>query len=145
MPKFNILKNGENEALMASTLTKVDGFINDLFSEDEIIHLDNLYSFSFGSISVNIEVKYWHSEDVMVDVFAYIADDMNLSSEDLDELMRLNATMAFGKFGLSLEDSLKFSYALAGKNLDMNEFSAAIQNVAAVADQYDEQYKAAHA
>ena len=140
MPKFNILKNGVNEALIASVQSTVDGFVKEMFNEDEVIKLDNLYSFSFGSIAVNIEVKPWHSEDVMVEVFAYLADDMELSADDMEELLRINATIPFGSFGLSLENSLKFSYSLAGKNLDMNEFSGAVQNVAAIADQYDEQF-----
>ena len=140
MPKFSILKNGVNEALLASTQERVDKYMKELFNDDEVIKLDDLYSFSFGSISVNVDVKPWHSEDVMVELFAYLTDEMELSAEDMEELLRLNATIPFGSFGLSLENSLKFSYSLAGKNLDMNEFSAAIQNVAAIADQYDEQF-----
>lgn len=140
MPKFDILKDGENAALLASTQATVDKYINEMFEADEIIKIDDLYSFSFGSVSVNVDVKPWHSEDVMVEVFAYLTDEMELSAEDMENLMRLNATIAFGSFGLSLENSLKFSYSLAGKNLDMNEFSAAVQNVAAVADHYDEQF-----
>lgn len=140
MPKFKILKDGVNEAVMASTQATVDRYMKEMFNEDEIIKLDDLYSFSFGSIAVNIDVKPWHSEDVMVEVFAYLADDMELSADDMEDILRLNATIPFGSFGLSMENSLKFSYSLAGKNLDMNEFSAAVQNVAAVADQYDEQF-----
>jgi len=140
MPKFNILKDGENTAVLASTQATVDRYMNEMFDADEIIKIDDLYSFSFGSISVNVDVKPWHSEDVMVEVFAYLSDEMELTAEDMENLMRLNATISFGSFGLSLENSLKFSYSLAGKNLDMNEFSAAIQNVAAVADHYDEQF-----
>jgi hypothetical protein len=40
-----------------------------------------------------------------------------------------------------MEDSIKFQYTLAGKNIDFNEFSAAVQNIAAIADQYDEQFE----
>lgn len=145
MPKYNILKDGVNEALLASTQAKVEQYMKDLFHEDEIIVMDDLYSFSIGSVSVNVDVKPWHSEDVMVEVFAYLSDDMELSSDDMEELLRLNATISFGSFGLSFENSIKFTYSLAGKNLDMNEFSGAIQNVAAVADQYDEQFTLAKA
>jgi len=140
MSKIKVLKAGTNEELLAATRQKVDAYMKEMFNEDEIIQLDDIYSFSFGTISVNVEVRPWHSEDVLVEVYAYLADDMELSHEQLEELLRLNARMSFGAFGLSLENSLKFSYALAGKNLDMNEISAAIQNVAVIADQYDEQF-----
>lgn len=140
MPKFNILHTGENQALINTTYTKIDGYIKELFHEDEVIKIDDMYSFSFGTVTVNILVRPWHQDDVLVDVFSYIAEDVELSKAQLDELLRLNATIPFGSFGLSMENSVKFSYTLAGKNMDLNEFSAAVQNIAAIADQYDEQF-----
>lgn len=141
MPKFKILHTGENQALVNETYKKIEGYIGQLFHEDEIIKIDDMFSFSFGTVTVNILVRPWHSEDVLVDVFSYLAEDVDLSKAQLDELLRMNATIPFGSFGLSMENSVKFSYTLAGKNLDMNEFSAAVQNIAAIADQYDEQFE----
>lgn len=140
MPKFKILHNGENQALVDATYTKIEGYIKELFHDDEYLKIDDLYSFSFGTVSVNIIVRPWHAEDVLVDVFCYIAEDVNLNQDQLEELLRMNATIPFGSFGLSMENSIKFSYTLAGKNMDLNEFSAAVQNIAAIADQYDEQF-----
>lgn len=140
MPKFKVLHSGENQALVDSTYAKIDGYIKELFHEDEIIKIDDLYSFSFGTVSVNIVVRPWHAEDVLVDVFCYISEESELSADQMEELLRMNATIPFGSFGLSMENSIKFSYTLAGKNMDLNEFSAAVQNIAAIADQYDEQF-----
>ncbi len=141
MPKFNVLNTGDNQALINETYAKIDGFVEELFHEDEVIKIDDMYSFSFGTVTINMLVRPWHSEDVLVDVFSYLAEDVDLSKEQLDELLRLNATIPFGSFGLSLENSIKFQYTLAGKNIDLNEFSAAVQNIAAIADQYDEQFE----
>lgn len=140
MPKFNILKSGENTDLIKATHSRIQDYLNQLFHEDELIKIDDQYTFSFGTVTVNIVVIPWHSEDVLVDVFSYVAEEVSLSNEELEEMLRLNATIPFGSFGLSMENSVKFSYALAGKNMDLNEFSAAVQNVAAIADQYDEMF-----
>jgi uncharacterized protein YjfI (DUF2170 family) len=140
MPKFQVLKSGENQALVEATRAKIDSYLHQLFHDDEIIHIDDMYTFSFGTVSVNIVVIPWHTDDVLVEVFSYLADEVNLDQEMLEEMLRLNATIPFGSFGLSMENSVKFSYALAGKNMDLNEFSAAVQNVAAIADQYDEMF-----
>lgn len=141
MPKFKLLQTGENQALVNETYAKIDGFIKELFHEDEVIKIDDMYSFSFGTVTVNMMVRPWHSEDVLVDVFSYLAEDVDLSKAQMDELLRMNATIPFGSFGLSMENSIKFQYTLAGKNIDLNEFSAAVQNIAAIADQYDEQFE----
>jgi uncharacterized protein YjfI (DUF2170 family) len=140
MPKFQVIKTGENQSLVESTRIKIDKYLHELFHDDEIIHLDDMYTFSFGTVSVNIVVIPWHSEDVLVEVFSYLVDEVTLTNDLLEDMLRLNATIPFGSFGLSMENSVKFSYALAGKNLDLNEFSAAVQNVAAIADQYDEMF-----
>lgn len=142
MPKFEVLHTGENQALIDSTYAKIDGFMNEMFHEDEIIKIDDLYSFSFGTVTVNIIVRPWHSEDVLVDVFSYLSEETEeeFAKEQLETLLRMNATIPFGSFGLSMENAVKFSYTLAGKNMDLNEFSAAVQNIAAIADQYDEQF-----
>ncbi|MCB9189376.1 MAG: hypothetical protein H6599_08860 [Flavobacteriales bacterium] len=140
MPKFQVLHSGENQALIDATYAKIEKYVNELFHEDEYLKIDDLYSFSFGTVSVNIIVRPWHAEDVLVDVFCYLAEDVELNSDQMEEMLRMNATIPFGSFGLSMENSIKFSYTLAGKNMDLNEFSAAVQNIAAIADQYDEQF-----
>ena len=141
MPKFKVLHTGENQSLINDTYAKIEGYIERLFHEDEVIKIDDIYSFSFGTVTVNMLVRPWHSEDVLVDVFSYLAEDVELSKAQMEELLRMNATIPFGSFGISMEDSIKFQYTLAGKNIDFNEFSAAVQNIAAIADQYDEQFE----
>lgn len=142
MPKFNILKNGVNEGLIAATQKKVEQYMNELFHDYEIVKIDDFYTFTFGSVSVTVQVLPWHSEDVLVKVYSYLGDeDSSLSQEMKDELLRMNANISFGGFGVTFEDQPIFSYSLAGANLDMNEFQAAVQMVAKTADEFDELIK----
>ncbi|HAS44800.1 MAG TPA: hypothetical protein DCS93_30250 [Microscillaceae bacterium] len=39
---------------------------------------------------------------------------------------------------MAFDGTVSFSYSLAGKNLDLNEFEAAVQMVAKTADEYDD-------
>lgn len=147
MPKFNILKEGTNEEMLVATRQKVDGFMKELFHDYEYAQLEDIYTFTFGTISVTVEVLPWHSEDVLVKVYSYLGnvqgeeDPKTVSSEVAQELMNLNASIAFGAFGITFEKQAMFSYALAGKNIDLNEFQAAVQMVAMTADEYDELIK----
>ncbi|WP_026998763.1 T3SS (YopN, CesT) and YbjN peptide-binding chaperone 1 [Eisenibacter elegans] len=141
MPKFQVLKSGVNEALIAATRKKIEAYTNELFHDYEIIAVDDLYSFSFGSITVNIEVLPWHSEDVLVKVYAYIAEGKELSAQEAGTLLHFNANIPFGAFGMNFEKQAVFSYSLAGANIDLNEFQAAVQMVAKTADEYDEVIK----
>lgn len=142
MPKFKILKSGENDAMIASTKQKVEGFMKELFHDHEVVKIDDFYSFSFGSVSVTVQVLPWHSEDVLIKVYSYLGeDDVELPADLASELLRLNANIPFGSFGLTFEGQAVFSYSLAGANVDMNEFQAAVQMVAKTADDYDEYVK----
>jgi hypothetical protein len=139
MPKFNVLKSGVNEAMIASAQQKVERYMNVLFHEYEIVKIDDFYTFTFGSITVTVQVLPWHSDDCLVKVYSYLGDEnTQVTAELRDELLRLNATIPFGGFGVTFEGQPVFSYSLAGANLDLNEFEAAVQMVAKTADEYDE-------
>ncbi len=141
MPKFNILKNGVNEALLQTTHEKVAGYLKQIFEEHELVKVDELYSFTFGTVHIEIKVIPWHTADVLVNVFSYVAENVQLTREFAEELLRLNATTPFGSFGLTFDNSVIFSYSMAGAYLDFQEFLSAIQTVATIADNYDEKCK----
>ena len=142
MPKFKILKSGTNDALVAATKQKVETYMKDLFHDHEVVKIDDFYTFTFGSITVTVQVLPWHSEDVLIKVYSYLGkDDVELAPELTAELLRLNATIPFGSFGITFEGQAIFSYSLAGANVDANEFQAAVQMVAKTADDYDEYVK----
>lgn len=138
MPKFALLKDGVNETLIKATQTKIASYLSRLFDEQELVIVDGLYAFTFGTVQIEVQVIPWHSEDVLVKVFSYLAQDVTLTKEMSEELLRLNSTLSFGSFGITFDNSVVFSYSLAGANIDFNEFSAAIQTVATIADEYDE-------
>ncbi len=142
MPKFNVLKSGVNESLLASVQQQVEKYMTELFHDYEIVKIDDFFTFTFGSITVTVQVLPWHSQDVLVKVYSYLGDEeAQLTQEMKDELLRMNANIPFGGFGLTFEGQPVFSYSLAGANLDLNEFQAAVQMVAKTADEYDESVK----
>jgi hypothetical protein len=141
MPKFKVIKEGINESLIASTQAKVEKYIQELFHDYEVAKVEDTYSFAFGTVNVNIRVIGWHTEDVLVEVYSYLAEDIDIDGKTAEELLRLNASMHFGSFGLTFDRAVVYSYSLAGANLDFNEFAAAVQTVATVADSYDEMFK----
>jgi len=141
MPKFKVIKEGINESLIASTQTKVEKYIQELFHDYEVAKVENTYSFAFGTVNVNIRIIGWHTEDVLVEVYSYLAENTAVDAKTAEELLRLNASMHFGSFGITFDRAVIYTYSLAGANLDFNEFMAAVQTVATVADSYDEMFK----
>lgn len=137
MAAFKHLKEGVNEALLKSTREKVEGFLKELFKDGEVAEVDNIYSVCYGGVDITIRVAPWHSEDVLVEVFSYLEADVELTAELMEDLLRKNAIEPFGAFGVTFDNTIVYSYSLAGANIDMNEFQAAVLTVATVADQYE--------
>ncbi len=141
MPKFKFLKEGVNANLMKKTKATVEKYLAKLLNKDELITLNDIYSFKFGTVMVQIRVVPYHAEDVLVEVFSYLAEHVKYSPDLGEKLLRLNATMHFGGFGLTFDNSIIYTYSLAGANLDFNEMLAAVQTVATISDSYDELVK----
>ena len=141
MPKFHILKEGKNDSLIRATEDKVSQYLSRIFEEHEIVKVEGMYSFAFGSVNIEIRIVPWHSEDLLVTIFSYVAEHVSLTPELAEELLRLNATIPFGSFGLTFDHSVIFSHSLAGANIDFNEFVSAVQTVATIADEHDEKIR----
>ena len=139
MHKFTAFKDGVNEPLLAEVRKHVAEMLKDFFDPEDLTVVDDITAFSFGSATVQIQVVPWHTEDVLVRVFSYLAENADPTSGELGEkLLRLNATAPMGAFSLVFDRTIMFSCALPGSHLDPNELLGAMQTVAAYADQYDD-------
>ncbi len=138
MPKFKFLKEGANQSLINKTTAKVEKFLLKIMKKEELIKINDIFSFQFGTVMVQARVVPYHTDDVLVEVFSYLAEKIKYNPQLGEKLLRLNATMHFGAFGITFDNSVVFNYSQAGSNLDYNEFLAAVQTVATVSDSYDE-------
>lgn len=139
MHKFAILKDGANDRLLMEVQGNVSRLLGCFFDKEDLTTVDGIASFTFGSATVQVQVVPWHMEDVLVRVFSYVVENVDPRSGELGEkLLRLNASAPMGAFSLVFDNTVMFSCSLPGSHLDPNELLAALQTVAAYADQYDD-------
>ncbi|MFA7620676.1 MAG: YbjN domain-containing protein [Aminobacteriaceae bacterium] len=137
MHKFPLLKDGVNEKLLKEVRSKVDRWLDELFDEGDLTRVDDLTQFTFGSATIQVMVNPWHSEDVLVKVFSYLAENVDGKRAAVD-FMRLNAELPLGAFSLVFDNTVMLSCSIPGANLDRSELLGALQTVAVYADQYDD-------
>jgi hypothetical protein len=75
----------------------------------------------------------------MVEVTAQVVTGATMSSDLMHFLLRKNAELHFGSFSLLFDDTIMYSYSLAGSTLDAHELEAAVTSVAVIADHYDDE------
>lgn len=125
------------EQLILKVQNKVESYIKKLYKKNYEKHDDGRFLVFEGSTVVQTVIRPWHSSDVIVESFSYVVQDSRLDENLMRFLLRENAVLHFGSFGVTYDGTIIFGHSLAGAHLDENEFNASIKSVARIADHYD--------
>ncbi|MGB9702571.1 MAG: T3SS (YopN, CesT) and YbjN peptide-binding chaperone 1 [Candidatus Kapaibacteriota bacterium] len=125
-----------NNEVLTSTIHKVENFLKEKYP-DYIKFDDNRYTITRGSTAVMILIRPYTEDDTIVEFVSNMVFGAKISPELMNFLLRKNAELHFGAFGLLFDGTIVFTYSIAGKNLDENEFVTALNSVAIIADYYD--------
>lgn len=117
------------------------------FSKQEGVDLleskENNFIYSDGSTFVYIITKEGEPEE-WIYFISLVVKDAQLDIELLDMLLRLNATLPFGAFGLTDEYIIFKHSILGGKHVDREEFFQSLYAVAKHADSFDDDIISIH-
>ena len=144
MENQNIINTqGENKLmetpveLINATIEKVENYLRSNFPEFQVF--DNTYTITRGSAQVLIVVRPYTENETAVEFMCNLFTEANLTHEVMEFLLRKNAELHFGAFGLLFDNTITFSYTLVGSNMDENEFATALNSVAIISDYYDDE------
>lgn len=97
------------------------------------------FAITRGSSQVLIVVRPFIKGETAVEFTSNVVVGSKLDDELMKFLLRKNAELHFGAFGLLFDDTITFAYSIAASNLDENEFVNALNSVAYIADYYDDE------
>lgn len=97
------------------------------------------FAVSRGSSQIVIVVRPYTDADTAVECIANVVSGGNITPELMKYLLRKNAELHFGAFGLLFDDTVIFTHTIAGANIDANELLTSLNAVAAIADHYDDE------
>ena len=100
---------------------------------------DGSYAVPYGSSSVAIVVRAYTETDTMIEIMAQVVTGGAIDAEATKWLLRKNAELHFGAFGLLFDDTIIFTYSLSGSCLDPADLKSAINSVSIIADYYDDE------
>jgi hypothetical protein len=125
---------------MSTILGQTQQTVQQLLSE-KFPHAENFGDGSFaiahGSTSVAVIVRAYTETDTMVEIMAQVVSGAKVEADTMHWLLRKNAELHFGSFGLLFDDTIVFTYSLPGGSINANDLEAAITSVAVIADHYD--------
>ncbi len=86
-----------------------------------------------------ILIRPFTDNETCIEVISNVVMGGKLSPELTKFLLRKNAELHFGAFGLLFDDTIIFQYSIVGTNVDKNELITSINTVAIIADHYDDE------
>ena len=105
---------------------------------------DGLYVVKQGSSMVMISVLDWNPDRAVVRCVAQLVKGVNMEVPLAMQLLEMNALLRFGAFAyVPTGEVIVFSHTLlGGSTLNATELTAAVRDVAIIADEYDDRIAA---
>lgn len=126
------------QELIDSTIDCVENILKEKFPE-YISFGNGTFTIQRGSTQVMILVRPFTENETCVEAVATVVVDANINPELSKFLLRKNAEIHFGAFGLLFDDTIVFQHTITGTNLDANELYTTINSVAIISDYFDDE------
>ena len=123
-----LVKNEENKTietpqeLIDSTIKKVTEILVEHFP-NYLTFGNGSFTISRGSTQVMIVVRPYTDDDTCVECISNVVTGARINEELMRFLLRKNAELHFGAFGLLFDDTITFSHSISGKNLEIGRAS----------------------
>jgi len=125
------------QELIDKTIDNVQRFLDKFFPEHLSFGNGN-YTITRGSTQVMIIVRPFTDKETSVECISQVVTGAKITPEIMNFLLRKNAELHFGAFGLYFDNTITYSHAIAGTQLDDNELVTTLNAVAVIADHYDD-------
>ncbi|HRP02326.1 MAG TPA: YbjN domain-containing protein [Candidatus Kapabacteria bacterium] len=126
------------QELLDATIDKVEEILKKEFP-DHLSFSKGQYTLTKGSSQVMIVIRPFTDTETCIEVIANVVTDGTITPEIMKYLLRKNAELHFGAFGLLFDNTIVFQYSVAGTNIDTNELLTSINAVSIIADYYDDE------
>lgn len=96
------------------------------------------FSLQFGSATVLVDICPFREIESVIDIWAYVATEVEVSSDLLRFLLNQNDVFRFGGFSMAEDGDIRFHVTLLGASCQQNEFKLALTEVLESADRFDD-------
>lgn len=141
MTTDNLIKNAGQqtpETLIQQTSERVEALLKEMYPYYASFG-DGTFTIRQGSSIVSITVRPFTENDTCVECTANVVYGAEITPDMMRFLLRKNAELHFGGFGLLFDGTVIFSYSFPGMHLDKEEFQTALYSVAIISDYYDDE------
>jgi hypothetical protein len=119
---------------------RVVPLMKELFGEMVSTYEDRpTFGVRFGSAWVQTWVSPWRDDDATITTRAWLTTGTEVTADLGRFLLKANADMRFGAFGIDKDGDSFFEHTILGSTVTKAELRASILAVASTADEYDDE------
>jgi T3SS (YopN, CesT) and YbjN peptide-binding chaperone 1 len=122
------------EEVYRAVKSHLDELVEEHFDDAE--HCD--FYLKYGSTVLEISIEPYQEDDAIVEILAFVVQDVEPSFDLMRELLHLNSEVSLGAFSVVGRDVF-YSHSFLGRRLQAEQLIASLEIVATIADEYDEQ------
>src|ERR1043166_9974106 len=117
---------------------QVKSYLDELVDEhfDDAEHCD--FYLKYGSTVLEISIDPYEEDDAVLQILAFVVQDVEPSPELMRELLQINSEVSLGAFSVVGRDVF-YSHSFLSRRLQSEQLIASLEIVATIADEYDEQ------
>lgn len=116
---------------------EIKKYLND--TNEEYIDFDGeKFVLSRGSTQVMLSASQMSENQIVIDCTAHVVSGAKVDSELMSFLLRQNAELHFGSFGILFDGTIIFSDSIFANDISKQVLSSTINAVASVADHFDD-------
>jgi hypothetical protein len=141
MTTENLLKDAGKQTpdeLINQTIERVETLLKEMYPYYASFG-NGAFTIRQGSSIVMITVRPFTETDTCIECMANVVYGAEVTPDLMRFLLRKNAELHFGGFGLLFDNTITFSYSFPGMHLDKEEFQTALYSVAIISDYYDDE------
>lgn len=125
------------QILIDQTIQKVKAILDDNIG-DYLDFGNGQFTVSYGSTQIMIIVRPFTEDDSCIECVSNLVSGAKIDNELMKFMLRKNAELHFGGFGILFDDTITFHHSITGSNVDPNELMNTLNSVATIADYYDD-------
>src|ERR1051325_3742970 len=122
------------EEVYRSVKSHLDDLVEEHFDDAE--HCD--FYLKYGSTVLEISIEPYEEDDAIIEILAFVVQDVEPSFDLMRELLVLNSEVALGAFSVVDRDVFS-SPSFLGRRPRPEQLIASLEIVATISDEYDEQ------
>ncbi|MCX7908138.1 MAG: YbjN domain-containing protein [Ignavibacteria bacterium] len=125
------------QEILDAVSLQLSNLLDEYFPEH--IKFDNSrFTIQKGSSQIMVLVRPYTTTEACVEFYSNVVTGANITPELMHFLLRKNAELHFGAFGLIFDNTITFSHTILGSSLNPQTFKLILTTIAVICDHYDD-------